>query len=269
MIREEDSAIPEQITNILIDCALTGGKFLKSHFLKKGFDIQTKSSPADLVTEIDLKAQNIITDKLSRVLPNVQVVGEEGKTVIPAGEAIYLDPIDGTLNFVHGFNKFSVSIGYWIQDQPVAGVVYNPIDDELFHATRGRGAFKNGNRIQVSTVKSLNLALLSTGWPYDKSQIMPALKKISLALVHAQEIRTFGSSSLSLCYLSEGVFEGFWEWNLQPWDLAAGVLIALEAGGKITALSGEPFQLNKGAIVASNGHVHAEMLNQILRPPVD
>ncbi len=151
----------------------------------------------------------------------------------------------------------------------MAGVVYNPIDDELFHATRGRGAFKNGNRIQVSTVKSLNLALLSTGWPYDKSQIMPALKKISLALVHAQEIRTFGSSSLSLCYLSEGVFEGFWEWNLQPWDLAAGVLIALEAGGKITALSGEPFQLNKGAIVASNGHVHAEMLNQILRPPVD
>jgi myo-inositol-1(or 4)-monophosphatase len=255
-----------KITKILIDCALTGGQFLKTHFLRNGFDIQTKSSPADLVTEIDLKAQNIIIEKLSRMLPNVQIIGEEGEIETPAAEVIYLDPIDGTLNFVHGFNKFSVSIGYWIQGQPVAGVVYNPIDDELFHATRGKGAFKNNNRIQVSTVKSLNRALLSTGWPYDKSQITPVLKKISLALAHAQEIRTFGSSSLSLCYLSEGVFEGFWEWDLQPWDLAAGVIIALEAGGKITAINGEPFQLSKGAIVASNGHVHTEMLNRILTP---
>lgn len=255
---------PEETTKILIDCARAGGQFLKTHFLKSGIDIQTKSSPADLVTEIDLKAQQLITEKLSRALPDVQIVGEEGNNECFAGEAIYLDPIDGTLNFVHGFNKFSVSIGYWVQDQPVAGVVYNPMDDELFHATKGKGAFKNGKQIRVSTVKSLSRSLLSTGWPYDKSQITPALKKIANALSFAQEIRTFGSSSLSLCYLSEGIFEGFWEWNLQPWDLAAGVLIALEAGGKITSLEGEPFQLNKGAIVASNGHIHTQMLNRIL-----
>jgi myo-inositol-1(or 4)-monophosphatase len=103
--------LSEEAKKILIDCALTGGQFLKNHFLESAIDIQTKSSAADLVTEVDLKAQKIITEKLSRALPNVQVVGEEGKTEIPTGEVIYLDPIDGTLNFVHGFNKFSVSIG--------------------------------------------------------------------------------------------------------------------------------------------------------------
>jgi myo-inositol-1(or 4)-monophosphatase len=141
------------------------------------------------------------------------------------------------------------------------------MDDELFHAAKGKGAFKNGKRIRVSKVKSLSRSLISTGWPYDKSQITPALEKVARALEHAQEIRTFGSASLSMCYLSEGIFEGFWEWDLQPWDLAAGVIIALEAGAKITALNGERFQLNKGAIIASNGHIHMEMLNRILMSP--
>lgn len=259
----------ENVNKILIDCALEGGRFLKDHFLKSGIDIQTKSSAADLVTEVDLKAQEIISEKLSRSLPAAQIIGEEGKNEIPAGETIYLDPIDGTLNFVHGFNKFSVSIGYWIDDQPVAGVVYNPIDDELFHATTGSGAFKNGKRIRVSKVNALNRSLISTGWPYDKSQIRPVLQKIARALESAQEIRTFGSSSLSMCYLSEGIFEGFWEWDLEPWDLAAGVVIALEAGGKVTALNGEKFQLHKGAIVASNGRIHSEILNRIVMSPAD
>jgi len=110
--------------------------------------------------------------------------------------------------------------------------------DELFHAADGKGAFKNNKRIRVSKVKSLRRSLISTGWPYDKSQITPVLEKIARAMAHAQEIRTFGSSSLSMCYLAEGIFEGFWEWDLQPWDLAAGVIIALEAGAKITALDG-------------------------------
>lgn len=259
----------EQAQKILIDCALAGGQFLKSRFLASGIDIRTKSSAADLVTEVDLQAQKIITEKLSRALPGVPIVGEEGKTGTPAGEVIYLDPIDGTLNFVHGFNKFSVSIGYWNQDQPLAGVVYNPIDESLFHAAKGQGAFKNGKRIRVSKINSLNRSLLSTGWPYDKSQITSVLKTIARALEHAQEIRTFGSSSLSMCYLAEGVFEGFWEWDLQPWDLAAGVIIALESGATITGLAGERFQLSRGAIVASNGHIHKEMLNCILAPSAD
>jgi myo-inositol-1(or 4)-monophosphatase len=259
----------EQVKKILIDCAMAGGQFLKNRFLAGGIDIRTKSSAADLVTEVDLQAQKIMAEKLSRALPNVQIVGEEGRAGRTSGEVIYLDPIDGTLNFVHRFNKFSVSIGYWNQDQPVAGVVYNPIDDELFHAAEGEGAFKNGKRIQVSQVNSLSRSLISTGWPYDKSQIAPVLKKIARALAHAQEIRTFGSSSLSMCYLAEGIFEGFWEWDLQPWDLAAGVIIALEAGAQITDLAGERFQLSQGAIVASNGHIHAEMLNRILAPSAD
>lgn len=265
----ENSVAGEEIKKILIDCALAGGQFIKDRFSAGEINIRTKSSAADLVTEVDLQAQKIITEKLSQALPNVQIVGEEGMAGTPAGEVIYLDPIDGTLNFVHGFNKFSVSIGYWNQDQPVAGVVYNPIDDELFHAAEGQGAFKNDKRIRVSTVNSLSRSLISTGWPYDKSQITPALKKIARALEHAQEIRTFGSSSLSLCYLAEGIFEGFWEWDLQPWDLAAGVIIALEAGARITDLAGGKFQLSRGAIVASNGHIHTQMLNRILTPPAD
>jgi myo-inositol-1(or 4)-monophosphatase len=263
-IRKENKVVREETQKILIDCALAGGQFLKKRFLAGGISMRTKSSAADLVTEVDLQAQKIITEKLARALPSVQIVGEEGRAGTPSGEVIYLDPIDGTLNFVHGFNKFSVSIGYWNQDKPVAGVVYNPIDDELFHAAEGMGAFKNGKRIHVSKVRSLRRSLISTGWPYDKSQIKPALKKIARALEHAQEIRTFGSSSLSMCYLAEGIFEGFWEWDLKPWDLAAGVIIALEAGAKITALDGKRFQLSQGAIVASNGHIHTQMLNRIL-----
>ena len=253
----------EKIRDALISAALEGGKVLKEFFRSERVQAKTKSTWADLVTNADLKAQESIIRILSGELPGVQIIGEEKENEAASEEVIYLDPLDGTLNYFHGLNQFAVSIGYWVEKKPVAGVVYNPMEDEIFLAISGKGAFRNGKTIRVSQSRSLSQSFFATGWPYDKGQIAKVLKSLERVLPPVQEVRILGSSALAMCYVAAGILEGYWEWGLFPWDIAGGVVIAQEAGARITSPEGEPFKLEGGSILASNGYVHDEILRQL------
>ncbi len=221
---------------------------------------RTKSSWADLVTNIDLNAQEAILQVLSGELPGVQVIGEEKENERISGEVIYVDPLDGTLNYFHGLNQFAVSLGYWVERRPVAGVVFNPIDDELFFAFAGKGAFRNEEAIRVSSNRSLSQCFLATGWPYEKDEVSKVLRSLERVLPPVQEVRVLGSSALAMCYIAAGILDGYWEWGPYPWDIAAGVVIAQEAGARITSPEGETFKLESGTILATNGYIHPEMV---------
>jgi len=251
------------VKDVLVAAALEGGKVLKEHFQSEKVEAKTKSSHADLVTNADIKTQEAVIQILSRDLPGVQIIGEEKENEEASGEVIYVDPLDGTLNFFHGQRQFAVSIGYWVDRNPTAGVVFNPADDDLFFAVSGQGAFRNGRPIRVSTYRLLNQSVLATGWPYDKKELPRVLKSLERLLPVTQEVRVWGTAALAMCYLAAGNLEGYWEWGLYPWDIAAGVVIAGEAGCRITSMDGGPFELNQGAILATNGHVHEEMLRYL------
>ena len=257
----------KKVKEVLLTAALEGGKVLKEHFRSERVHASTKSSSSDLVTNADLKTQEVVIGLLSRDLPGVQIIGEEKENEEASGEVIYLDPLDGTLNFFHGQRQFAVSIGYWVDRSPVAGVVFNPVDDDLFFAVSGQGASRNGEPIQVSPHRRLSQSVLATGWPYDKKELHRVLGSLERLLPVSQEVRVWGSAALAMCYLAAGTLEGYWEWGLFPWDLAAGVVIAREAGCRITSIEGGSFDLNSGAILATNGHVHEEMLGYLREEP--
>ena len=251
------------VKEALHDAALAGGEILKEYFRSEKVRAKTKSSSADLVTNADLMSQEAVLKILSARLPGVQVIGEEKENEKGSGEVIYLDPLDGTLNYYHGLNQFAVSLGYWVGKKPRAGVVYNPVEDELFSAVWGKGAFRNGKPIRVSGARTLAQSFLATGWPYDKSQMPKALRSLDRLLPPSQEVRVLGSAALALCYVAAGVLEGYWEWGLYPWDMSGGVLVALEAGARVTSPEGDPFILEGGAVLATNGLVHEEMLEYL------
>jgi myo-inositol-1(or 4)-monophosphatase len=251
------------VKDVLLAAALEGGKVLKEHFQTDKVEAKTKTSHADLVTNVDLKTQEAIIQILSRYLPGVQIIGEEKENEEASGEVIYVDPLDGTLNFFHGQRQFAVSIGYWIDRNPVAGVVFNPVDDDLFVAALGQGAFRNGRPIRGSQYRHLSESVLATGWPYDKKELPRVLKSLERLLPVTQEVRVWGTAALAMCYLAAGALEGYWEWGLYPWDIAAGVVIAREAGCRISSIDGGPFELSSGAILATNGLVHEEILQYL------
>jgi len=251
------------VKDVLLAAALEGGKVLKEHFQTDKVEAKTKTSHADLVTNVDLKTQEAIIQILSRDLSGIQIIGEEKENEEASGEVIYVDPLDGTLNFFHGQRQFAVSIGYWIDRNPVAGVVFNPVDDDLFIAALGQGASRNGRPIRVSPYRHLSESVLATGWPYDKKELPRVLKSLERLLPVTQEVRVWGTAALAMCYLAAGALEGYWEWGLYPWDIAAGVVIAREAGCRISSIDGGPFELSSGAILATNGLVHEEILQYL------
>lgn len=219
----------------------------------------------DLVTEADQASEKLITEDLSRLFPHHRVVAEEGTERITDSDLLwYVDPLDGTTNYAHGYPCFAVSIGLCHQGEPLLGVVYNPVSEELFHAARGQGAFLNGESIRVSDTDELVKSLLATGFSYDiKKDIDFTAAVLKEFLVRVQGIRRDGSAALDLCHAACGRFDGFWELKLQPWDTAAGALILREAGGKVTNFRGEPFRPEMKEIVASNGLIHDLMLDVI------
>lgn len=245
----------------LISAALAGGRLIREHFQTEGVEVSAKSSPGDLVTNIDLLAQESIITLLQRTLPGIPIVSEEKENANPPEEAIYVDPIDGTLNYVHGLGIFSVSIGYWRRGVPVAGVVYNPIEDGLYHAVKGEGAFRNNRPLRVSGVNRLDRSLLATGWPYTKSEIPRAIEMVSDVLPLVQEIRCLGSASMALCNVAAGNLDAYWEWGLEPWDISGGIAIVKEGGGEVTDLSGGELDIAAGRLVASNGMLHRQIVD--------
>jgi len=215
----------------------------------------------DLVTSADKEAQNIIVREIEERFPDHTIVAEEeGLRKERDGQYTwYIDPLDGTVNFVHGIPIFCVSIAVYKSGEPFIGVCYNPVADELFYAQTGKGAYLKEERIRVSETDQLVDALVVTGFPYSTDDTETLLARFSRVLREVQGIRRLGSAALDLCYVAEGRFDAFWETGLNPWDIAAGVVILLEAGGKISSSKGTSFHLEGKDILASNKRIHDEL----------
>lgn len=248
----------------LINATLEAGRIIEDGF-KKSKDIQYKGS-IDLVTEYDVRVENFLKKKLAPMFPDFVIVGEESSTgnEIP-DKAIYIDPIDGTTNFVHSFPFVAISIGFFVNGEAVKGVVYNPIINEMFCAEKGSGAFLNNERITVSDTTETKNSLIATGFPYSisESNCMEILPMLGKVLNNTRGVRRAGSAALDLCYTARGTFDAYYEFNLKPWDVAAGICILKEAGGKVTDGKGEKYNLNDKLILVTNGLLHQKMLKLI------
>jgi myo-inositol-1(or 4)-monophosphatase len=215
----------------------------------------------DLVTIADRKSEALILERIRANWPTHDVLGEEGARIETGSDyKWYVDPLDGTTNFAHGFPVLCVSLAIDHKGKRVAGVLYDPTRDELFSAELGSGAYLNGERMRVSATAKLAECLVATGFPSHKRHKNPNIFFYHQITLKTHGVRRAGSAALDLANVASGRFDGFWEFNLNPWDTAAGVLIVEEAGGRVTDFSGGPFQLNSRETVATNGIVHQALL---------
>jgi myo-inositol-1(or 4)-monophosphatase len=240
--------------------ALEAGALLRG-FFERGVATEYKGE-VDVVTEADRASEKLIAERLSVVFPTHGIYGEEGsRRRLDAEYRWYVDPLDGTTNFAHGFPVFCVSMGLEhrrpglaadADGELIAGVVYDPTRDELFTAQKGMGAWLNGRRISVSRTAHLAEALLATGFPSRKRHVSPNIHFYQEFTLRSHGVRRAGSAALDLAYTACGRIDGFWEFHLNPWDTAAGALLVLEAGGSMTRFDGSPFRLNSDEILATN-----------------
>jgi myo-inositol-1(or 4)-monophosphatase len=223
---------------------------------------------ADLVTAADRASEVLIRERIGQQWPGHDVLGEEQGLNDQGSEyRWYVDPLDGTTNFAHGYPVFCISIALEHQrldhrGARIAAVVYDPTRDELFSAEQGKGARLNGAAIHVSKTPVLKESLLATGFPSHKRHKNPNIYFYHQITLHSHGVRRAGSAALDLCNVAAGRFDGFWEFNLNPWDTAAGVLIAEEAGGRVTRFDGSPFELDSRETLASNGLIHDSLLRE-------
>src|SRR5438477_8014367 len=217
----------------------------------------------DLVTVADRQSEALILERIRARWPNHDVIGEEGARVESGSDyRWYVDPLDGTTNFAHSFPVFCVSLSLEHKGQRIAGVIYDPTRDELFAAEQGSGAFLNGEPIHVSKIANLAECLVATGFPSHKRHKNPNIFFYHQITLRTHGIRRAGSAALDLASVASGRFDGFWEFNLNPWDTAAGVLLVEEAGGRVTDFTGQPFQIASHEVLASNGIVHPDLVRE-------
>jgi len=250
--------------------AREAGALLMQYF-QKGLKIEYKGD-ADLVTAADRASEALIRERVGKQFPSHDVLGEEQGLNDRGGDyRWYVDPLDGTTNFAHGYPVFCVSMALehrGLERQSgtaptrIAGVVYDPTRDELFSAEQGRGAHLNGAPIHVSKAAQLKECLLATGFPSHKRHKSPNIHFYHQITLRTHGVRRAGSAALDLCNVASGRFDGFWEFNLNPWDTAAGVLIVEEAGGKVSRFDGSPFELDSRETLGSNGLVHAALVQE-------
>jgi len=216
---------------------------------------------SDLVTTADRRSEALIVERLSAKFPDHGIVAEEGGGHAAASEYCwYVDPLDGTTNFAHGFPVFCVTLGLARKGDVVAGVVYDPIRNELYTAERGAGAYLNGERLHVSSTDKLSECLVATGFPPFATNHDLNIQFYIRFTETTHGVRRAGSAALDLCSVAAGRFEGFWELKLNPWDKAAGSLLVTEAGGRMSDIHGRPFNVLGDEVFASNGLVHDQML---------
>jgi myo-inositol-1(or 4)-monophosphatase len=255
------SATKTDVISPAAQIAREAGALLMEHF-HRHVTIEYKGE-ADLVTVADRKSEALIRQRLHEHWPSHDILGEEGGLQDTGSDyRWYVDPLDGTTNFAHGFPVFCVSMALEYKGQRIAGVIYDPTRDELFAAEQGSGAYLNQQRIHVSKTASLSESLVATGFPSHKRHKNPNIFFYHQITLRTHGVRRAGSAALDLCCVASGRFDGFWEFNLNPWDTAAGVLLVEEAGGKITDFRGGPFELTSRETLASNGLVHEELLNE-------
>lgn len=256
----------QRYLDIATEAALTAGAELK-HYWGNLQDVQEKR-PGDLVTEADRAAEKAVLATLKRHVPDHAILAEEsGMQGDWTDEFLWaIDPLDGTTNYAHQYPCVAVSIGLLVQGKPVVGVVYNPIQDELYRAAQGLGATCNRRSIQVSKTTELSQSLLVTGFAYDRHSRADNNYAEFCHLTHQTHgVRRDGAASLDLAYVACGRVDGYWERGLSPWDLAAGVVILEEAGGRVTAYDESPFDLRSGRILATNDRLHHALSQALLK----
>ncbi|HUO60985.1 MAG TPA: inositol monophosphatase family protein [Candidatus Acidoferrales bacterium] len=239
--------------------ARQGGRLLMEYFSRRiGFEYK---GDVDLVTEADRASEKLIVAQLRQNWPDYDLIGEEGSRDDRGSEyRWYVDPLDGTTNFAHGYPVFCVSIGLEKAGELILGVLYDPTRDEMFAAEKGAGATLNGKPIYVSKTKQLCEAILGTGFPSHKRHKNPNIHFYHQLTLRSHGVRRAGSAALDLANVAAGRYDGFWEFNLNPWDTIAGVVLVREAGGTVTRFDGTPFRLDSREVLASNGLLHAELM---------
>jgi myo-inositol-1(or 4)-monophosphatase len=265
------NALPERDLEIAVDIALAAGRVLAEAFaggpaplLGRRHAANTKSGEFDLVTETDRASEALLVERLSAAFPGDAILAEEGGAKAGSDARWIVDPLDGTTNFVHGLPFFCVVIARERDGEVDLGVIHAPILDLTFTAERGGGAHCNGRAIQVSEAASLDRAMLGTGFPVDR-QSDAANNFVQFAAIkrRSRAVRRYGSAALDQAMVAAGTFDAYWEMRLKPWDVAAGSLLVTEAGGRVTGWLGERLRLEVGAIVASNGRIHDELLGAL------
>ncbi len=244
--------------------AREAGTILIEGFRSGDAEISYKSR-TDMVTSVDRESEEYLYGEIRMAWPDHGIVAEEGNSIEGEGDFLwYVDPLDGTNNFAHGIPVFSVSIGVWSvpMERMVSGVVYVPCLDEMFHALRGSGSFCNGKQIDVSKTDDIRYSLIATGFPYGKDELeRNNLRQFNAVLPTAQGVRRMGSAAIDLAYVAMGRLEGYWELHMHSWDIAAGMLLVEEAGGKVTDYHGGPCLPDEPDVVATNGHIHSQLLD--------
>ena len=262
-LKYTSNLIYSEFESFAIDTAKGAGKILMKYFGKLS-NHSSKSSYRDLVTKADLKSEDYIIKMIQSTYLDHDVIAEESSTSLNENNDFrwIVDPLDGTTNFVHSLPIFAVSIGLQYKNETIVGVVYNPVYDQCFYATKGAGAFLNNKPIKVSSCNSLSKSLLVTGFPYTYDDRFPASFRLFEELYGAcQGIRRLGAAALDFCFVAMGRFEGFYEYSLQPWDICAGDLILREAGGKTSDWNLDPMPPNAERVLATNGYIHDEILS--------
>ncbi len=254
----------EELKNTLLRALHAGADQLKKYF-DGTFEIKSKERLNDLVTEVDKKSETAIIDVIQDEYPDHFILSEEvGEISTDSNYKWIIDPIDGTVNFAHGIPICCVSIGVELDGKLLMGAVFNPFMNELFFAEKGKGAFLNNKPLKISDNKSVKTACLVTGFPYRWVEVgKDPIKVFERFIRMGLPVRRLGSAAIDLCWVAAGRFDGFWEYNLNPWDIAAGYLIIEEAGGKVTNFNGDPYSVYDKQTLATNGKIHEEMLKVI------
>ncbi|MEO2164393.1 MAG: inositol monophosphatase family protein [bacterium] len=267
-----DLAERQQLLALAQDAAREAGDVLLGHL--GNLDPQAigrKTNYRDLVTAADLEAERVLVDRLRSACPGHAIEAEEQtRDALDDRPRWFLDPLDGTVNFIHRLPCFTVSLGLWFDGQPQVSVIHAPVLGETFSAVRGGGASVDGRPMQVSPVETIRDAVLATGFAYRRSELSPSnLDQFASFFHEARGLRRMGSAALDLAYVADGRLDGFWEYHLSPHDVAAGGLLVLEAGGCVTDVRGEEDWLRGGSIVAGCPALHGAMIQHLARVEQD
>lgn len=242
-----------------VDIARESGALLSTYFERRiGFELK---GDFDLVTEADRASERLVVERLRSHFPSHSIVAEEGGGHEGSGDyRWYVDPLDGTTNFAHGYPIFNVTLALEQQGEMLVGVVFDPTRQEMFSAERGAGAYLNNRRIQVSRAKRLEDSLVSTGFPSRKRHLNVNIHFYHQMAMATHGVRRGGSAAIDLAYVACGRLEAFWEFGLNPWDMAAGTLLVREAGGACSDMKGDPHHMKSPHLLTDNGAIHAETL---------
>ena len=252
--------------NTLYKALEESGKILKE-YMNKDFKIESKDVVSNLVTEVDKRSEAEIIEVIRNDFPDHNILSEEIGALNTSSDVKWIiDPIDGTINYAHGIPICCVSIGVEVAGEIVMGGIYNPFGNEMFFAEKGKGSYLNDNRIQVSKESDFKKSLLVTGFPYKTGSNPNNPVQVFSAIVNSDiPVRRLGSAALDICWTACGRFDGFWEYNLNAWDVAAGLIILTEAGGTVTDFTGGTYSVYNKEILATNGNIHEELLSIIMK----